>query len=640
VTSRTPVSDEGPASISELDGYDRTVPAVGRELAADREVGEAYHPSRLAARRPTRSELAVGAAAIVAAGAAAAVVLAGGIASSPDGYAFVLALTVLVFVLAGLAWRRARPWSPYGFALIAYGLLASLYSLGTVQQPWVHSIGVLLEIPGSFFVFWLILAFPSGRLDQAGRAVVAFAGAVLLVGCLPGIFLASSLTKTAPLARCDGACPANPLQIGDHASLATLFGHIDAVGHVLVYAMILTVLATRFGSASRPRRRLLGPVYLFSALLLLASGAFLIAVNLLDAAPAASDPAGFALTAASILFPFGFVAAIILAYAYVGAALGAMVRELGVDPSVTGIERVVRQTLDDPRAQLAFWLPRARRYVDRHGRRVVLEADHTSTWLSVEQTEGEATLAIVHDAALDEDPELIEAVGAETVLALENRRLQQDLLDSIAALSASRKRLAAVAAAERRKIERDLHDSAQQMLIAVRIQLELARGQADPESKLERQLERIGGDLDRALDELRSVAHGIYPPLLAEEGLAEALTETARRAPIPVQLELEDVGRLPEEIETAVYFSCLEALQNAGKHGGPDVSVTMRLWWEPHLLRFSVSDDGVGFVPGRPRDATGLTNMLDRLGAVGGRISIRSAPGRGTDIDGAVTVSP
>jgi hypothetical protein len=147
VTSRTPVSDEGPASISELDGYDRTFPAVGRELAADREVGEAYHPSGLAARRPTRSELAVGAAAIVAAGAAAAVVLAGGIASSPDGYAFVLALTVLVFVLAGLAWRRARPWSPYGFALIAYGLLASLYSLGTGQQPWGHGTGVLLEIP-------------------------------------------------------------------------------------------------------------------------------------------------------------------------------------------------------------------------------------------------------------------------------------------------------------------------------------------------------------------------------------------------------------------------------------------------------------------------------------------------------------
>jgi signal transduction histidine kinase len=640
VTSRTPVSDEGSAVVDELDGYDRTFPGVARELAADRDVGETYQPSRLAARRPSRSEIATVALAMAAAGAAAAVVLVGGVAVSPDGYAFVLALSVLVFVVAGLAWRRARPWSPYGFALIAYGLLASLYSLGAAQQPLVHSVGVLLEIPGSFFVIWLILAFPSGRLDAAGRAVVAVAGAVLLVGCLPGIFLSSSLSKSTPLARCGADCPANPLQIGDHTSAATVFGHIDSVGHAIVYALILAVLATRAGRASRPRRRLLGPVYAFSTLLLVASGIYLIAVDLFHVAPGASAPAGFAVTAASILFPFGFLAAIMLAYAYVGAALGAMVRELAVDPSVTGIERVVRQTLDDPRAQLAFWLPRARRYVDRHGRRVLLEGEQRSTWLSVEQTEGEATLAIVHDTALDEDPELIEAVGAETVLALENRRLQQDLLDSIAALSASRKRLAAVAAAERRKIERDLHDSAQQMLIAVRIQLELTRGQADPESKLERQLERIGGDLDRALDELRSVAHGIYPPLLAEEGLAEALTETARRAPIPVELELEDVGRLPEEIETAVYFSCLEALQNAAKHGGPDVSVTMRLWWEPHLLRFSVSDDGVGFVPGRPRDATGLTNMLDRLGAVGGRISIRSAPGRGTDIDGAVTVSP
>ena len=447
------------------------------------------------------------------------------------------------------------------------------------------------------------------------------------------------MAPAVPLARCAAACPANPMQIGGDSSLATVFRHVDIAGTSAVSLLILVLLAIRFGRASRPRRRLLGPVYLFSAILLIAGGAYSVGVSWLGAPGTANDTFGFAVTAASILFPFGFIAAIALAYAYVGAALGSMVRELGVNPSVTGVERVVRQALDDPRAQLAFWLPRAHRYVDRHGRQVVVDEDHTSTWRSRERTDGEATLAIVHDAALDEDPELIEAVGAETVLALENRRLQQDLLDSIAALRASRKRLAAVAAAERRKIERDLHDSAQQMLIAVRIQLELTRGQADPESKLEHQLARLGADLDRALDELRSVAHGIYPPLLAEEGLPEALTEAARRAPVPVQLELEDVGRLPEEIETAVYFSCLEALQNAAKHGGPDVAVTIRLWWEPHLLRFSVSDDGVGFVPDRQREATGLTNMLDRLGAVGGRISIRSAPGRGTDVDGAVTVS-
>ena len=647
MTSRTPVPEDPVTVLDDPTALDDHVASddvpwtmSARELRADREVGSQLRPLRLAARRPTRSESAVAVAAVAAAAGAAALALAGGIAASPDGFAFMLALYVLVCVVAGLAWRRARPWSPYGLALVAYGLAASLYALGTTTQPLLHSLGVLLEIPGAFFVFWLVLSFPSARLDSAGRAVIALAGAVLLVGCVPAIFLLDTLSPTQPLARCGARCPANPLQLVDNESLARTFGHVDAVGHVIVYGLILTLLAVRFARASRPRRRLLGPVYLFAALLFVAMGVYQAGVNLFGASAGADSPGGFALTAATILFPFGFIAAIVFAYAYVGAALASMVREIGVSSSVTGVERVVRQVLDDPKAQLAFWVPRSRRYVDRHGRGVVLDEEETSTWRSVARDDGEPTLAIVHDAALDEDPELMDAVGAETMLALENRRLQQDLLDSIGALRASRKRLVAVAAAERRKIERDLHDSAQQMLIAIRIQLELARGEVGPSSKLERQLNRIAADLDRALDELRSVAHGIYPPLLAEEGLAAALTEAARRASVPVELELEDVGRLPEEIETAVYFCCLEALQNAAKHGGPDVAVTMRLWWEPHLLRFSVSDDGVGFVPGQTQEPTGLTNMLDRLGAIGGRISIRSAPGRGTDVDGAVTVSP
>jgi signal transduction histidine kinase len=641
MTLQASVSEDTPTGLDEADVAVDAAGAPARELQADRDVGEQPFTSvRLAVRRPTASELVVGIAAIVAAGAAAAVVLTANAVSHPDGYAFLLALNVLVFVFAGLAWRRARPWSPYGHALIAYGLAVSLYSLGASPRPLVFSIGVLITIPGAFFVWWLILAFPSGRLDSAGRVVFALSGAALLLGCLPKTLLAASMAPVAPLARCNAACPTNPLQIGGGSSLAETFRHIDIGGTAAVSVLIVSLLAVRFRRASRPRKRLLAPVYLFSVLLLVAGGAFQVGVSWLGASPAPSDPFGFAVTAATILFPLGFIAAIVLSHAYVGTALGSMVSELGVSSSLASVERVVQQALDDPVARLAFWLPRARRYVDRHGHHVVLDENDTSTWRSAERTDGEPTLAIVHDAALDEDPELIEAVGAETVLALENRRLQQDLLDSIEALRASRKRLVAVAAAERRKIERDLHDSAQQMLIAIRIQMELTRGQVESGSALDRRLGRIGDDLDRALDELRSVAHGIYPPLLAEEGLADALTEAARRAPVPVELELEDVGRLPEEIETAVYYCCLEALQNAAKHGGPDVAVTMRLWWESHLLRFSVSDDGLGFVPGEHPEPTGLTNMLDRLGAIGGRISIRSAPGRGTDVDGAVTVSP
>jgi signal transduction histidine kinase len=233
----------------------------------------------------------------------------------------------------------------------------------------------------------------------------------------------------------------------------------------------------------------------------------------------------------------------------------------------------------------------------------------------------------------------VEAVGAASVLALENERLQQELRHAVEDLQASRKRLVAVGAHERRKIERDLHDSAQQQLVAVRIQLELARERLQGDGEVADQLAEIAEELDRALDELRAVSQGIYPPLLEEEGLASALKQATRRVPIPVKSDLQEVGRHPEEVETAIYFCFLEALQNSAKHGGEEVTVSIQLWKEPHLVRFAIVDDGLGFVPSRHHNGgTGLTNMSDRLGAIGGTISIRSAPGRGTYIDGAVKV--
>jgi signal transduction histidine kinase len=641
VRPRPPDSTDGPREISLPALPDAwSEGSADAASAADREIrGHPFAGTLLARRRTTASELAILGAALVVAAVAATAIGTGDLVSSPTGFATLVVSTLVAYVIAGLAWRRARPWSPLGPQLIAFGFFCTMTSLDALSSPVAHSIGVLAEAPITFFLVWLVLAFPSGRLDRISRIVVAAVGAVLVFGFVARTLLAPMIQPMLPLARCAGACPANPLQVAHNATLVSFAHWIDTVGRVGVFAVVLWILAYRFVLASHPRRRILMPVYLVAALLSLAAALNQISVNWLGVHIGPDDPRSVAFGAAWILFPFGFIASIVLAYVYVGAALASMVRELGVSTTVVGIERAVQRVLDDPRARLAFWLPRSHAYVDRHGRDIQLEELDTATWRRFERSDGEPLVAIVHDAALEEDPELVEAVGAETVLALENQRLQQDLLDSIAALRASRKRLVAAASAERRKIERDLHDSAQQMLIAVRIQLELARGQAAPESKLDGQLGRIGDDLDRALDELRSVAHGIYPPLLADEGLVEALAEAAGRAGIPVRLELEDVGRLPEEIETAVYYCCLEALQNAAKHGGDDVTVTLRLWWEPRLLRFSVADDGVGFMPGEQADATGLTNMLDRLGAIGGRISIRSAPGRGTDVDGAVTVS-
>jgi signal transduction histidine kinase len=247
-------------------------------------------------------------------------------------------------------------------------------------------------------------------------------------------------------------------------------------------------------------------------------------------------------------------------------------------------------------------------------------------------------LAVVHDAALSDDPELVEAVGAATVLAFENRRLQQDLLDSVHALRASQRRLVGAASSERRKIERDLHDGVQQKLVALRIQLELALELVEGESVAGSRLAGISAGFDEALDDLRSVAHGIYPPLLADGGLVAGLQDAARRSTVPVTLEVGDVGRFSEDCESAVYYCCLEALQNVDKHAGHDAVASLRLWRDGRTLAFSVSDDGAGFDLRLGMRGAGLTNMADRMGAVGGFLNVRSEPGGGTTVEGRLPV--
>ena len=206
------------------------------------------------------------------------------------------------------------------------------------------------------------------------------------------------------------------------------------------------------------------------------------------------------------------------------------------------------------------------------------------------------------------------------------------------ALRASQRRLVGAASAERRKIERDLHDGVQQKLVALRIELELARDLVD-DGALDGRLAELAADFDDALDDLRSAAHGIYPPLLADDGLDAALREVARRSTVPLTVDLEDVGRLSEDRETAIYYCCLEALQNVAKHAGEEPRPRCGCGETESAVRFSVSDDGVGFVPRHPAaQGAGLTNMTDRIGAVGGTLVVRSARGEGTTVSGAVTV--
>ena len=202
----------------------------------------------------------------------------------------------------------------------------------------------------------------------------------------------------------------------------------------------------------------------------------------------------------------------------------------------------------------------------------------------------------MHDAALDTDPELVAAAGQAMLLAIENGRLTAELQSTNAELRATRARIVATGDAERRKIERDLHDGAQQHLVALSIRVGLARELADPEAA--QRLDDVGKELDEILEELRDLAHGLYPPLLREFGLREALASAVRRSASPAKLEAAAIGRYSEDVEAAVYFCCVEGLQNVDKHAGSGATAVIRLWERDGRLSFEVVDDGVGYDAG------------------------------------------
>jgi signal transduction histidine kinase len=208
-------------------------------------------------------------------------------------------------------------------------------------------------------------------------------------------------------------------------------------------------------------------------------------------------------------------------------------------------------------------------------------------------------------------------------------------------LKASRARIVAASDAARRQIERNLHDGAQQHLVALAVNLRLARrlSETDPASTGEL-LDGLAEGLNAAVQELRALAHGIYPPLLVDRGLAEALQSAAGRSALPTTVKAEGLDRYSPDEEAAVYFCCLEALQNAGKHAGEGATATVKVWEEAGGLLFEVSDTGAGFDVGTVgRTGAGFVNMSDRVGAIGGSVNVRSAPGEGTTISGRFPIS-
>ena len=243
----------------------------------------------------------------------------------------------------------------------------------------------------------------------------------------------------------------------------------------------------------------------------------------------------------------------------------------------------------------------------------------------------------------EDDDRVLADLARQVGLALHNSQLDtalQTTLDEVRkqadALRESRARIVASGDAERRRVERNLHDGAQQHLVALAVNLRLAKDIIvdDQEAGLE-MLDQLTGEVQETIQELRELAHGIYPPLLVDSGLVEALRAAGSRNPLPVSIVADGIGRYPTETEAAVYFCCLEALQNAAKHA-PEAHVEVRLWEESGGLLFTVADDGPGFDPAKAQRGHGYVNMADRLGAIGGTVRWDSEIGKGSQVRGSV----
>jgi signal transduction histidine kinase len=255
----------------------------------------------------------------------------------------------------------------------------------------------------------------------------------------------------------------------------------------------------------------------------------------------------------------------------------------------------------------------------------------------IARTEGQEELTSADDQTLA-------LVARQAGLAVHDIRLgsaleasMDELRRQADELRESRARVVAAGDAERRRIERDLHDGAQQHLIALVVNLQVARELAasDP-ARARAVLDQLSGDIHAAIDELRDLAHGIYPPLLVDRGLPDAVLAALERAPLHGRVDAAGTGRYAVDLEATVYFCCLEAIQNAAKHAGPGTHVDVRIWEEDGTLLFEVADDGPGFKPSSRRNGVGLANMRDRVGALGGQLHVDTSAGEGTHVVGGV----
>jgi signal transduction histidine kinase len=497
-------------------------------------------------------------------------------------------------------WRRARLLLALAAMLLLAGDLQWLNAAG----PW--TVGLVLQLAWVAVMIQLVLTYPDGR-PWSRCAQVTILGAYLAA---PIGGLAAALVTV------DSR---NALSILPSHSASDTIGRARAALGCAVLVSALLLVVWRLLSLRGPARRAQTPMLLSVVLALPLTATWLAQEALTGDAPSTTVPT--VARALIVLIPLGFVAGIGWS-----RLRRTQASDLVVDLRTAGARTLrdrLARAVGDPTLELAYRLADGR-YVDESGEPAIVP-DVPGRAVTLLTASDEVVAALVHDPALLDEPALVESVRATAGLVVENERLAAEVRAQLAQVRASRARLVAATDEERRRIERDLHDGAQQRLVAVCVAIGLAAGRADP--ALAEALRGAQDELEEAIADLRALARGIHPTLVREDGLDAALEALARRAPVPVTIQGCVDSRLAAEVELAAYFFATEALTNTVKHAAA-TQATVRVEHSQARLRLTVSDDGVGGATLSP--SGGLAGLRDRIEALDGTMAVRSDPASGT----------
>ena len=568
-------------------------------------------PARLAAA-PLGPAVAVGAL-LIAAGPGMFTTYAGrsGLAAG------LMVAAGLALVLAGLLASQASRTGRAGDPAVLAGLVwfAPVWVGWELGPPLVRTIGMLAAGFAFPLLFYLVLTFPGGRPLSAGARALTWA--VYLEAALAALGLALFRDPYLDPA-CWANCTDNVFLVRSLPALARAVTATDRWFTVAAAATLLAVCAGRLLARRGRVRVLLVPVALPVALPAIvfaaATGAHAIALSRIPL----EDPGN---PAFQLIFDVQNAAVILLAAGMTGYAVmtvvhrrsvARIVASLGEAPAPGSLEPALARALGDPELRVAYWLPDVQRYVDAQGRPVAEPAAAPGRLVTALMQQDRRVAMVSHAAAL---PELEREFGAAIRLGLENERLQAEILFQLGEVRASRARIVQASDAERRRLERNLHDGAQQRILALSYDIRLAHAsaEADADDRTRLLLEQALANVQAGLGELRELAHGIYPAILTEAGLGPALATLADSASIPVELDNAVQRRYPEVIETAAYLMVAEAIEDAAGRGAGYAAVTVA--HRDGRLTVTVEDDG------QCRSAS-MTEIADRVGALGGILTV------------------